>query len=84
MSPVKPPAAPVGRGAGAAPWSLVVVPVHGGKRIGVVRGQGVGGVAGVAGDPEAVQVLLILHPASAERAEPVDACRRGTQNVLHN
>ena len=59
--PVEPPPSPVGRGAGAALWRGVVVPVHGGEGVTVVRGEGVGGVAGVAAHPEAKVVRFVLN-----------------------
>ena len=62
--PIKPPTTPVCGCAWATSWSLVVVLIHGRKHIGVVRRQRVGRVASITAHPEAVQVLLVLHPVS--------------------
>jgi len=62
--PVEPPAAAVGRRAGTAGRRFVVVAVVRAERVAVVRAERVGGVALVALDPQTVQVLLAVHPAT--------------------
>ena len=61
--PVEPPAAAVGRGAGAALRRLVVVAVHRAELVPVVGGQTVASVAGVSAHPQPVVILLTVHPA---------------------
>ena len=61
--PVEPPAAAVGRGAGAALRRLVVVAVHRAELVPVVGGQTVASVAGVSAHPQPVVLLLTVHPA---------------------
>ena len=60
--PVEPPAAAVGRGAGAALRRLVVVAVHRAELVPVVGGQTIRGVASVAAHPQPVVLLLAPNP----------------------
>ena len=60
--PVEPPAPAVCWSTGATLGSSVIVPVHRGELVPVVGGEAVGGVAGVATDPQLVVGVLAVHP----------------------